>query len=106
MFITLDQFKKTLSFLKEKNIHLKVKTNAGWTNNYLHIIGFITSSEDQFHNDFKGIVLSNMNETEGILINNISTVCAFELEQACEDLNAKTVYKLDDQVFFKALILN
>lgn len=105
MEISLIEFKTLLFVLKEKNIGLKVKTHTGWSTEFLHIIGFIASAREQEHKTFSGVVLSNMNETEGILINNISSISAFELEKACDPCTASTVYHLSDNMSLKALIL-
>lgn len=105
MEISLNEFKTLLFVLKEKNVGLKVKTHTGWSTEYLHIIGFIASAREQERKTFAGVVLSNMSETEGILINNISSISAFELEQNCEQCTASTVYHLRDNMSLKALIL-
>ncbi len=89
--------------VKEEQIGLKVKTHTGWSSDYLNIIGFIASARDQENKTFAGVVLSNMSETEGILINNISSITAFELQRGCEDFKGGVVYQLKDTL--KALIL-
>jgi hypothetical protein len=106
MEITLETFKKLLDALKNQEIGLKVKTHTGWTNGYLQIIGFIASVNDQEQKTFGGIVLSNMAETEGVLINNISTITAFELESTFEQFEANKVYTLRDNMSLKALIID
>ncbi len=105
MEISLTEFKTLLFALKEKNVGLKVRTHTGWSAEFLHIIGFIASTREQERKTFSGVVLSNMNETEGILINNISSISAFELQQACDPCIASTVYHLSDNMSLKALIL-
>jgi hypothetical protein len=103
MQITLTQFKNLLYVLKEMGIGLKVKTHRGWSKEFLQIIGFITSTHDQTNKTFGGVVLSNLNETEGILINNISTITAFEVEKDCEEFLGNTEYVLQDNM--KTMIL-
>ena len=106
MEISLETFKKLLHALKDQDAGLKVKTHTGWTNDYLHIIGFIASMNDQKNKTFGGIVLSNMAETEGVLINNISTITAFELQAPFEHYEAGKVYTLRDNMSLKALIID
>ena len=105
MEITLETFKKLLHSLKNQDIGLKVKTHTGWSKDYLHIIGFIASVNDQKQSTFNGIVLSNLSETEGILINNITTIAAFELDAACDGFDAHQEYVLHDTRSLKALII-
>ncbi|HYF67829.1 MAG TPA: hypothetical protein VD884_06830 [Ohtaekwangia sp.] len=105
MQIMLSEFKALLHVLKENQIGLKVKTHTGWSTDYLQIIGFIASTSDQANKTFGGIVLSNMNETEGILINNISTINAFQLEQDYLNYQKDTIYHLTDMTL-KALIIH
>jgi hypothetical protein len=100
MLVTIHNFKKILIYLKQQDIHLKVKTNAGWTQHYLHLIGFIGASEDHHSapaNSFRGIVLSNTNATEGILINNINTLTAFKLQKSWGEFQAETEYPLQGE---------
>lgn len=106
MEISLETFKRLLHALKNQDISLKVKTHTGWTKDYLQIIGFIVSMSDQQNKTFGGIVLSNLAETEGVLINNISTITAFELEVSFEDYEANTVYTLRDNLSLKAMIVD
>ena len=106
MYISLNDFKTILESVKQNNIGIKVKTHTGWSNDFLHIIGFITSVSDQQNKTFGGVVLSNMAETEGIMINNISTITAFELQQSCGTCEANTIYLLMDNKSLKALILH
>lgn len=106
MQISLTNFKKLLHSLKDHNIALKVRTHTGWSRDYLHIIGFIVSTADQLNRTFGGIVLSNMGDTEGILINNISAITAFELDKTCEECSAHVIYNLEDNKSLKALILH
>jgi hypothetical protein len=103
MEITLATFKKLLHSIKDRNIALKVRTHTGWSKDYLHIIGFIASVNDQKANTFGGIVLSNTAETEGVLINNISTISAFELAETIEHYQAGKVYFLRDHTSLKSL---
>ena len=105
MEISLTEFKSLLFELKEKDVGLKVRTHTGWSSEFLHIIGFIASAREQERKTFSGVVLSNMSETEGILINNISSISAFELKEACDPCTASTVYHLRDNMSLKALIL-
>ena len=105
MEISLTEFKALLFVLKEKNVGLKVRTHTGWSAEFLHIIGFIASAREQERKTFSGVVLSNMTETEGILINNISSISAFELQHGCDPCSAGTVYRLSDNMSLKALIL-
>jgi hypothetical protein len=105
MDVTLENFKKLLSALKERNIGLKVRTHTGWSKDYLQIIGFIASMNDQKNKTFGGVVLSNLTETEGIMINNISTITAFELHDSIERFESKKVYVLKDNTL-KALIID
>ena len=97
MTVSIHDFKKTLANIKEKNIRLKVKTYFGWSEHYLQIIGFVAAASSNDTADFKGIVLSNINATEGILINNICSLIAFELETGCEGLQPNVVYTLKDE---------
>lgn len=106
MEISLSTFKQLLHSLKEKEISLKVRTHTGWSNSYLFIIGFIASMSDQQNKTFGGVVLSNLNETEGIIINNISNITAFELDAPCDDIQAKMVYHLSDNRSLKPLIID
>jgi hypothetical protein len=106
MEITLATFKKLLHSLKDQDVGLKVKTHTGWSKDYLHIIGFIASVSDQKNKTFGGVVLSNMAETEGVMINNISTITAFELDVSCENYEARKVYTLRDNMSLKALIID
>jgi len=106
MQITLNQFKTLLHSVKEEQIGVKVRTHTGWSSDYLNIIGFIASTRDKENKTFTGVVLSNLNETEGILINNISSITAFELERACEQYKGGIVYHLRDNISLKTLILN
>lgn len=99
MQTSLSDFKTILQIVKEQNIALKIKTHTDWSSDYLQIIGFIASTSDKMNKTFGGIVLSNINETEGVIINNISTVTAFELEQDLGNYIAKTVYNLIDNSF-------
>ena len=103
MFVTLSAFKQLLHTLKERNIGIKVKTSTGWSSDYLNIIGFIVSTTDQDRKNFGGVVLSNISETEGIMINNIASITSFELQQPCNHYDANTPYDLQDNL--KALIL-
>ncbi len=105
MEISLETFKKLLHTLKNQDIGLKVRTHTGWSNDYLRIIGFISSVSDQENKTFGGVVLSNIAETEGILINNIATITAFELERSFEEFEALTIYSLRDNMSIKALII-
>jgi hypothetical protein len=105
MEITLATFKKLLDSLKNQDIGLKVQTHTGWTQDYLHIIGFIASVTDQKNKTFGGVVLSNMAETEGVMINNISTITAFELEVSFQEYEAGKIYVLRDNMSLKALII-
>ncbi|HLT73602.1 MAG TPA: hypothetical protein VKZ68_00910 [Ohtaekwangia sp.] len=95
-----------LHSVKEEQIGVKVRTHTGWSSDYLNIIGFIASTRDKENKTFTGVVLSNLNETEGILINNISSITAFELERACEQYKGGIVYHLRDNISLKTLILN
>lgn len=106
MEITLETFKRLLHALKNQDIGLKVKTHTGWTKEYLQIIGFIASVHDQESKTFGGIVLSNLAETEGVLINNISTITAFELQFPFEEYEANTIYTLRDNMSLKAMIID
>lgn len=105
MEISLNEFKALLFVLKEKNVGLKVKTHTGWSSEFLHIIGFIASSREQQSKTFSGVVLSNSSETEGLLINNISSIAAFELAHPCDNFDASKVYHLRDNMSLKALIM-
>jgi hypothetical protein len=96
MHVSLRQFKTLLHAVKEQNIGLRVKTHTGWSKDFLHIIGFIASSRDQEQKTFAGIVLSNRSETEGVMINNISSISAFELEKPHGGFHSDTVYHLAD----------
>jgi hypothetical protein len=104
MEISLATFKKLLHSLKDQEIGLKVKTHNGWSNDYLQIIGFISSISEQETKTFGGVVLSNSTETEGVLINNISTITAFELEHRHQEYEAGQIYVLGD-VALNALII-
>jgi hypothetical protein len=104
--ISLATFKKLLHTLKEHHIGIKIRTHTGWTNDYLHIIGFIASVHDQENKTFGGVVLSNANETEGVLINNISTINGFELEASHEKYEAKRIYNLRDNPSLKSVALD
>ena len=106
MEISLETFKRLLHALKNQDVSLKVKTHTGWTKDYLQIIGFIASVSDQENKTFGGIVLSNSAETEGVLINNISTITAFELEAGFEEYEANQVYTLRDNMSIKAMIVD
>ena len=106
MQISLNDFKAILQVLKQQNIALKVKTHSGWSNDFLNIIGFISSTHDQSSKTFAGIVLSNMSETEGVMINNISIITAFQIEQECGSYKASTVYHLSDNLSLKAMIVD
>jgi hypothetical protein len=103
MDITLATFKNLLHTLKEKNISLKVRTHTGWSKDYLHIVGFISSMNDQNNKTFGGVVLSNDSETEGILINNITTITAFELGKGCEPFAGQVVYVVSDNLSLKII---
>jgi hypothetical protein len=105
MDITPATFKSLLQSLKENDIALKVRTHTGWSKDYLNIVGFISSMNDQNSKNFGGIVLSNTSETEGILINNISTITAFELSERCDPFDAHVVYVVTDNLSLKALII-
>jgi hypothetical protein len=106
MQISLNDFKAILQVLKEEDIGLKVKTHTGWSKDFLHIIGFIASTSDQSSKTFAGVVLSNMTETEGIMINNIAIIHAFEIERECQGFKASTIYHLSDNLSLKAMILD
>ncbi len=106
MPITLTEFKAVLKILKERDLGLKVRTHSGWSNDYLHVIGFIASASEKDVQTFSGIVLSNMTETEGIMINNISSISAFQLEHDCSVYTANTVYHLSDNRSLKAIIID
>jgi hypothetical protein len=103
MRITLTEFKKLLRDVKEQTLAIKVKTHTGWSKDFLHIVGFIAQTNEQSNNGFVGVVLSNEAETEGILINNVSTITAFELNEACGSCLSNTVYTLEDHVSPKAV---
>jgi hypothetical protein len=105
MEISLATFKKLLHSLKDRGVPLKVKTHTGWSKEYLHIIGFISSIQEHDSKAFGGVVLSNLAETEGILINNIATILAFELDMACDDYEARKEYILSDNLSLQALIV-
>jgi hypothetical protein len=105
MDITPAAFKSLLQSLKEKDIALKVRTHTGWSKDYLHIVGFISTMNDQNSKTFGGVVLSNTSETEGILINNISTITAFELSNPCDGFEPRMVYVVSDNLSLKALII-
>jgi hypothetical protein len=104
--ISLATFKSLLHSLKENSISIKVRTHKGWTGDFLLVIGFIASVHDQENKTFGGVVLSNINETEGILINNISTINAFELDHAIEQYQANTVYNLRDNLSLKPIAVD
>jgi hypothetical protein len=104
MQISLTHFKSLLHTVKAQQISLKVKTHTGWSSDFLHIIGFIASSKDQENRTFTGLVLSNSNETEGILINNISSITAFQLSTGCEEYKPDIIYLLADTQSEKALM--
>jgi hypothetical protein len=106
MQISLSDFKAILKVLKEQNIALKVKTHSGWSNNFLQVIGFIASTHDQSSKTFAGVVLSNMSETEGIMINNISIISAFQVERECGTIKPEIIYQLNDNLSVKAMIVN
>ena len=106
MEITLHDFKVLLQSLKENDSGIRVLTHTGWSQDFLHIIGFIASTTDHQKRTFGGIVLSNMNESEGIMINNISAISAFELEQPWKHYQRGVVYHLKDNFTLKALILH
>jgi hypothetical protein len=105
MQISLTDFKRLLHSVKEEQIGLKVKTHTGWSSDYLHIIGFLASSKDKQNKTFTGLVLSNKNETEGILINNITSITAFQINKACDKLKSDTVYTLINNQSVKASML-
>jgi len=104
MQVTLNHFKSLLKKCKEDKIALKVKTHTGWSKDYLFIIGFIASEQEMTNRTFAGVVLSNKAETEGILINNISSINAFVLQAPFNDLESHKEYNLDS-LGFKAVIL-
>jgi hypothetical protein len=106
MEISLDSFKRLLHSLKTQDIGLKVQSHSGWSNDYLHIIGFIASVHDQKDKTFGGVVLSNLAETEGVMINNISTILAFEIEKHCDVYEPHIVYTLQGSASMKALIID
>jgi hypothetical protein len=72
----------------------------------LHIIGFIAAHAEQSSKTFGGVVLSNLSETEGIMINNISTINAFELQHDIDGYRSSVVYHLTDNRSLKALIID
>lgn len=106
MQISLNDFKAILHVLKQQNIALKVRTHSGWSNDFLNIIGFIASTHDKTSKTFAGIVLSNLSETEGVMINNISIITAFQIERECDGYRASTIYHLSDNMSLKAMILD
>jgi hypothetical protein len=103
MHVTLSDFKSLLQLLKDENIGIKVKTHTGWSKEYLNIVGFIVSTMDQDKKAFGGLVLSNVSETEGIMINNIASITSFELQQDCHSYTAQTAYLLQGNI--KAFVL-
>ena len=105
MYVTLSDFRNLLHTLKAQNIGIKVKTHTGWSNDYLNIIGFIVSTIDQEKKTFGGVVLSNLTETEGVMINNIASITSFQIESSCADYEADRVYILQDNLTVKAVII-
>jgi hypothetical protein len=103
MYVTLNDFRGLLQLLKDENIGIKVKTHTGWSREYLNIIGFIVPTMDQDRKAIGGVVLSNLSETEGIMINNIASITAFDLQRDCHKYTAQTEYLLQDNI--KALVL-
>jgi hypothetical protein len=91
MNITLDDFKKLLLSLKEKNIKLRIKTITGWSQRYLSVLGF-THQRDTPGHDFKGIILSDEMEKEGMLLTDLTHLVAFQLETSYDKFKAKTVH--------------
>lgn len=104
MHVTLSDFRHLLQTLKDENVGIKVKTHTGWSNGYLNVIGFIVSTVEQDRKSFGGVVLSNISETEGILINNIASITSFELDRGCREYLPQTAYILQDNI--KALIID
>jgi hypothetical protein len=103
MYVTLNDFRGLLQLLKDENIGIKVKTHTGWSREYLNIIGFIVPTMDLDRKAIGGVVLSNLSETEGIMINNIASITAFDLQRDCHTYTAQTEYLLQDNI--KALVL-
>jgi hypothetical protein len=99
MSVSLKDFKRLLLSLKEQNIKLKIKTITGWSESYLYILGFIEYLSTRNEGDFKGIILSDDAEREGMLLSDISHLMAFKLESPHETFKAKVVYTINDYSF-------
>lgn len=98
MYVTLRDFRDLLQVLKDQKVGIKVKTHTGWSKEYLNIIGFIVPTVDQDKKTLGGVVLSNLSETEGIMVNNIASITSFELQQDCRAYTAATAYLLQDNI--------
>ena len=98
MNITLDDFKKLLLSLKEKNIKLRIKTITGWSQRYLSVLGF-THHRNKPGHDFKGIILSDEMEKEGMLLSDLSHLVAFQLDTSYDKFKAKIIYTIHSYSF-------
>lgn len=106
MEVTLQNFRTILVYLKENKRGLKVKTLQGWIDKYLQVIGFISASDDQINKNFSGVVLSDLQESEGMVINNISAITAFQLEAKWQEYKPNKIYTLTNNESLKALIIH